>query len=233
MNSKYFSNRGIMNDFYKKYDLPKYFVDVLPKDKSSHIIDIGCGLGQTLLSLKKEGYTNIKGIDISDEAIKNCKKNGLDIKKIKSIIDFCKRNNSKYDFIIMSHILEHIEKKEIIPTLKTIKENLLEKKGKLFISVPNAQSNTGCYWAYEDFTHQTLFTAGSLLYVLREVGFEKIKIIDKDNTTGKPLLKKVIRKIFLKIYILNKEFWNKITSSSYHKPSPKVFSFDIKVLAEK
>jgi len=222
-----------MNDFYKKYDLPKYFVDVLPKDKSSHIIDIGCGLGQTLLSLKKEGYTNIKGIDISDEAIKNCKKNGLDIKKIKSIIDFCKRNNSKYDFIIMSHILEHIEKKEIIPTLKTIKENLLEKKGKLFISVPNAQSNTGCYWAYEDFTHQTLFTAGSLLYVLREVGFEKIKIIDKDNTTGKTLLKKVIRKIFLKIYILNKEFWNKITSSSYHKPSPKVFSFDIKVLAEK
>lgn len=41
--------------------------------------------------------------------------------------------------------------------------------------MPNAQSNTDCYWAYEDFTHYTLFIAGSLLYVLREAGFTNIE----------------------------------------------------------
>ncbi len=50
--------------------------------------------------------------------------------------------------------------------------------------MPNAQSHTGCYWAYEDFTHNTLFTAGSLLYVLKMAGFAHIEIIDKDALVG-------------------------------------------------
>lgn len=63
--------------------------------------------------------------------------------------------------------------------LRYIKETLLTDKGQVFIRVPNAQSNIGCYWAYEDFTHNLLFTAGSLLFVLCSAGFENIKLIDQ------------------------------------------------------
>ena len=42
-------------------------------------------------------------------------------------------------------------------------------------NVKMMQLNTDCYWAYEDFTHYTLFIAGSLLYVLREAGFTNIE----------------------------------------------------------
>ncbi|MGC9101323.1 MAG: hypothetical protein ACP5HC_08750 [Caldisericum sp.] len=52
--------------------------------------------------------------------------------------------------------------------------------------VRNVQSNTGAYWAYEDFSHFTLFTSGSIYYVLKMAGFDEIM---------KRLVKKLIRLI--------------------------------------
>lgn len=69
---------------------------------------------------------------------------------------------------------------------------MLADNGIIFISVPNAQSHTGCYWAYEDFTHSYLFTAGSLEYVLRAAGFSNVHIVDADCTTGCSLKRKIL-----------------------------------------
>jgi len=33
-------------------------------------------------------------------------------------------------------------------------------------------------------------------------------------------------------YISDKKFWNKITCSAYHQPSPQIFSYEIKVKAQ-
>lgn len=231
MNNNYFNNRNVNKNFYNNYILPNYFKKVLPSDKNVNILDIGCGLGQTLLALKKNEYNNIYGIDINEEAIKICINNKLNVEKINSIINYANVSKRKFDLIIMSHVLEHIEKKEIIKTLNSIKKNLLAENGKFLLMVPNAQSNTGCYWAYEDFTHTTLFTAGSMIYVLKSAGFSNIKFLDPDNSEFLPIYKKVILKILLNIYKFNLNFWNKVTASSFHKPSPIIFSFELRVLA--
>lgn len=63
--------------------------------------------------------------------------------------------------------------------------------------VPNAQSNTNCYWAYEDFTHNYLFTAGSFLFVLREAGFTNIEFVDIDGMSGQKEFKVILKKYFL------------------------------------
>jgi cyclopropane fatty-acyl-phospholipid synthase-like methyltransferase len=227
----YFASRNIDDLDYKNYKLPKYLIDKIGRNKSVSILDIGCGLGQTLLSLKKEGYNNIKGIDISQEAVDSCREKGLDIEKIENIIKFCKKSEKKFDFIMMSHVLEHIAKDEIINTLISIKKYLMNKNAILYIAVPNAQSNANSYWAFEDFTHSTIFTSGSLIYVLKEAGFKNYEFLDKDCLSGLSIFKKITRKIFLEIYKINKNFWNKITSSSYHKKSPNIFSFQIKIIA--
>jgi len=109
---------------------------------------------------------------------------------------------------------------------------LLSFKGKILAIVPNAQSNTGCYKAYEGFIHTTIFTAGSLFYVLKAIGFEKITLIDPYFLEHLSYLIKMIKKVLLKTYIMNEQLWNKVTSSSYHDQSPQTFSYDIKVLAE-
>lgn len=116
--------------------------------------------------------------------------------------------------------------------LQYFKNSILNKNGQIYISVPNAQSNTGCYWAYEDFTHETLYTSGSLFYVLKMAGFNQIEFLDIDGLENTKGIKKAIKKVLLEIYKQNIKFWNKITSSSFHQPSPQCFCYEIKVLAK-
>jgi SAM-dependent methyltransferase len=229
----YFMNRNISTNYYTGLPLQSYLLQVLPSDKRTKILDIGCGFGQTLNALKKNGYTNLKGIDISIDAIEHCRKDGLDVAHINDIISFCNKSKDKYDFIIMSHVLEHIAKDKIISTLKAVNKKLLVKEGHLCIMVPNAQSNTDCYWAYEDFTHSLLFTSGSLFYVLKAAGFSKIKFLDINGLEDSNKYNKVIKYLLLILYKANKRFWNRVTSSAYHEPSPQIYSYEIKALAGK
>jgi len=227
----YFEARNVKSDFYDNYIMPLYMKKLLPKQKEVCILDFGCGFGQTLLALKKDGYNNIVGVDIEKSAIEFCKSKGLDVKDCSNLDGFIKLNQNQFDLVIISHVLEHFPKNEIIPTLKKIK-SIMKKRGVVLVMAPNAQSNTNCYWAYEDFTHTTLFTSGSLYYVLKMAGFSSIEFIDIDCIEGLSFFKKVIKKSFLRLYKINRSFWNRITSSSYHKPSPQVFSYEIKVFAK-
>lgn len=230
--SNYFNLRSVDSNYYSSYKIPKYIVEILPLDKNADVLDIGCGFGSFIREAKKLGYNSVKGIDISEEAIEYALKQNMDVQKA-SIKEFSEQSDKKFDFIIMSHVLEHIKKDEIIETLNLITKNLLNENGKFCLMVPNAQSNTDSYWAYEDFTHYTLFTAGSLLYVLKAAGFTNIRFLDPDGTENSGMLSKLIKKIFLPYYKLKKKFWNKITSSSFHEKSPAIFTFELKVLAEK
>lgn len=230
--SDYFDLRNVDSDFYLNYKIPKYIVEILPLDKNTDLLDIGCGFGTFIREVKKQGYNSVKGIDISEQAIEFALKQNFDVQKI-SIKEFAEQAEKKFDFITMSHVLEHINKEEIINTLNLIREKLLKENGKLCLMVPNAQSNTDSYWAYEDFTHTTLFTSGSLLYVLKAAGFTKIKFLDPDGTENSSSISKFLKKAFLSLYRIKKSFWNKVTSSSFHAQSPNIFTFELKVLAEK
>jgi|SRR4030095_259978 len=229
MSENYFNLRG---DSFGGFELPAHIFEILPKDKNAAILDVGCGLCKHLSKLKELGYENLLGIDVAGEAVSEGGKYGIEVIKIDDIIKFSSECKKKFDFIIMAHVIEHIEKQKIIPTLKSI-ASLLNPNGSFYSVVPNAQSNTGCYWAYEDFTHHTLFTAGSILYVLKAAGFERIRFLDISSLSGLKNIKKIMRKILLRIYVLNFTFWNRVTDSHFHNPSPKIFSFEIKVLAQK
>ena len=231
LNNNYFLYRNVSSENYRNYTPPKYLINLLT-NKNLDILDIGCGFGQLLKSLKSLGYKNLYGVDVSNEAVDCCKTNQLNVEKISDVIQWSKTSTKKFDIIIMMHILEHIEKSLIIPTLIKVREYLLKENGVLLVTVPNAQSNTGCYWAYEDFTHTTIFTAGSIYFVLKSAGFKKVEFLDPICLEGLSFYKKMRKIFFYKLYIFNRNFWNKITSSSYHKPSPQIFSYQIKVLAK-
>jgi predicted TPR repeat methyltransferase len=222
--------RNVNSEYYLNYRIPRYLRKILPQDKNANILDIGCGFGSFIRELKNLSYNAVKGIDISDQAIEFCQKQNYDVTKA-SVMKYADQTKQKFDLITMSHVLEHINKNEIIETLSAIKNKLLKDGGKFCLMVPNAQSNTGSYWAYEDFTHSTLFTSGSLLYVLKAAGFTKIEFLDPSGTENSGFLTKIIKKIFLPIYRFKKQFWNKITSSSFHENSPVIFTFELKVLA--
>jgi 2-polyprenyl-3-methyl-5-hydroxy-6-metoxy-1,4-benzoquinol methylase len=231
--TSYFSFRNVSESSYIEFRLPRhltpYFTD---NDKELAILDIGCGLGQLLTALKEKGFKILKGIDINDESIELCKKNNLDVERINDIREFAKESQKKYDRIVMSHVLEHIEKDAIIDTLTHIKKYLLKEGGIFLLMVPNAQSYTGAYWRYEDFTHNIMFTAGSCIYVLKSAGFDSIEFIDPDGTKHMSFLKRRIVRLLLGYHKLKEDVWNKILQTSFHKPSPRIYTFELKVAAK-
>lgn len=227
----YYANRDIEPSKYVHYRLPAYLKQVIGNRKDLHILDIGCGLGRMIKTLSDQGYNNVSGIDVSADAVNACKQMGLDVHLITSIESFASTHQKKYDLITMSHVLEHLDKAEMVKTLSCIREQLLAAGGSLIVMVPNAQSNTGAYWAYEDFTHTTLFTAGSLHYVLRAAGYTEVNFLDPKGTAGFNPLVRFGFSVLLAIYKMNKHFWNLVTLSSFHKPSPQIYTFEIKAQA--
>lgn len=226
----YFKNRGIDTAYYQSFQLPAYLQAELPKSKDARILDIGCGFGQMLTRIKEKGYAQLKGIDIGHESVDFCQSIGLDVELVESVDSFASQNKSQFDLILMSHVLEHIPKEQTIDTLKAIR-SMLAPGGAFIVMVPNAQSNTGVYWMYEDFTHHLLFTAGSLKYVLMSAGFETIEFLDPKCLAGLSAFQQAKRKFLLRLYEIRLNFWNRVTASSFHKPSPRIYSFELKAKA--
>ena len=125
--SEYFNNRQVDANYYSEYSIPRYLNSNLPPNKGTKFLDIGCGFGQFLFALKQKGYTNLTGIDINNESINECVNKNLNAIQISDIREFAKNSTEKYDFIVMSHVLEHIDKDIIIDTLTHIKNTCLLK----------------------------------------------------------------------------------------------------------
>ena len=224
----YFEYRRENLHLYDNYQLPGWIRNSI-NDKNYRILDYGCGYGQNLNAINQTNNFAY-GVDIEETAINYCKNKNYDVRKL-DIENLENPFSFKFDIILLSHVLEHFPKDDIINILKIIKSKFLKKEGSLLIAVPNAQSNTGCYWAYEDWTHKTLFTSGSIYYVLKSAGFNNIEYLDKDGLLDGFRKRTIVRKYLLKLYRFNKYFWNKVTGSQYDHKFPQIFTFDIKVIA--
>lgn len=225
----YFAWRNVNAETYDAYAVPAYLEELLT-DLNAHILDFGCGFGQMISALKQDGYSRLEGADINVSAIEYLRERQFTVHDLTQELDFYDRQAGIYDYVIMSHVLEHFPKDQIIDQLILIRK-LIKVGGALIVMVPNAQSNTGCYWAYEDFTHHVLFTTGSLYYVLKAAGFSSVEFVDPDCMAESPPIKRAVRRFFLRLYRGNIAFWNLITCSAFHAPSPKIFSYEIKALA--
>ena len=92
------------------------YYHLLPKDKKSRILDIGCGQGHFLFYLLSEGFGNVAGIDNSPEQVAFCKKHVTQNVFCSDYESWL--NGKQYDVIVMNELLEHILKPKIIPSLK-------------------------------------------------------------------------------------------------------------------
>jgi 2-polyprenyl-3-methyl-5-hydroxy-6-metoxy-1,4-benzoquinol methylase len=161
----------------------KEFLDFLPTNKSSAVLDIGCGMGHFLRFLKNQGFSNIQGVDHSEEQVNCCKSSSLPVVFITDTYKFLETRIDTYDLIVMNDVLEHFQKNEVIRILLCCK-SALRKDGNLVLRVPNMSSIYGLHGRYIDFTHEVGFTESSLKQVLLAVGFENISITDNKAPFG-------------------------------------------------
>ena len=199
-------------------------------DPGDRVLEVGCGLGTVLKVLRDKGYDALVGVDVDQGAVTHCLEAGLDARLISSIQEFIDTTEERFDLVLMLHVLEHMEKNEIVPALIAIRSSM-SKEGRIVVSVPNAQSPTGSYWAYEDFTHSTIFTSGSLYHVLSAAGFTQIKLVDPVGLAGLGPIKSILRRMLVTLYGWTRTQINRVTGSSWHDPSPRVYSFEVKAVA--
>ena len=152
--------------------IDKYF----PNNKTTRIADLGCGAGELLLALSQRGFSNILGVDISEEQVNLARMTGVENIVCQNLHDYLSEAEP-HDFISMLDILEHFDKQEVVDILSAV-HNALVDNGKILIRVPNAAGFLSQDICFGDFTHQTVFTQESLMQVLRSIN---LKVLQCDN----------------------------------------------------
>lgn len=146
------------------------------------ILDIGCGTGEFLNTMKSAGWTTL-GLEPSPQAAKMANTNyGLDVKSPESLFDL---DAGSFDAVTMWHVLEHVH--ELHDYLAKLKE-IIAESGKLIIAVPNYTSNDAKHyndkWAgYDVPRHLYHFSPTSMRALLAQhrIQVDKIKPMPFDG----------------------------------------------------
>lgn len=165
----------------------KYFSSIIsrfiPSDKSSNILEIGCGYGALIFYLKKSGYSNLLGIDTSVEQVDAARRLGIDSVQQSELMSFISDAKPRsYDCIVALDVFEHFTRNELLDIFVKLKK-ILTDTGKIVMHVPNATSPFFGRIRYGDLTHEIAFTPASITQLLIACGFNGIKCYE-DGPTG-------------------------------------------------
>ena len=146
--------------------------------KGSEILDFGCGCGDLLRILQKEGY-KAAGIDYSIKNILFAQKK-YKLKRMYKTIEASNFLPEQFDAIVLRACLEHLIHPQKYLKKLTV---LLKPKGYLFITVPNMNSQDfkklGFNWGMIcPPKHVNFFNKYSLALFLNKMGYKIIKITD-------------------------------------------------------
>lgn len=154
--------------------LRQHFKKFINIDKSSKIVDLGCGSGALVWWLSQEGFKNARGIDGSIEQVNLAQHLGIKSVLLGNVFDFLLVEKG-FDLIFARDLIEHFDKQSVYDFLVQCNEALLPGGG-LVLQIPNADSPYFGRIRYGDFTHEQAFTKSSITQLLRVAGYEDIKI---------------------------------------------------------
>lgn len=177
-------------------------------ERRQKILDMGCGAGTLDFYLATKG-NEVTGIDISEKAIESCRKTAvnLNINNTKFMrLNFPKETiNGKFDFIIFSEVIEHLEDDK--QALRGIYK-LLNPGGTLLLTTPSINAPLHRLGLTKDFDkevgHLRRYVFNNLLDMIKNSGF---KIIETRKTEGiirnflfiNPIAGKLVR--FIKFFV--------------------------------
>jgi SAM-dependent methyltransferase len=149
----------------------------IPRDKAINILDLGCGDGKYIYFLKKEGYKNIVGLDLSEEQVEVAHSLGLEEVQRGSLDQYLDECKTKYDVVLMIDILEHLTRDQLFYSLDQV-YSMLKPEGVLIAHVPNGEGIFGSRIFYGDLTHEWAFTPSSVKQLTKTIGFSSVECFE-------------------------------------------------------
>lgn len=142
------------------YDSRNEFIYLVIRKYSSifqpKIIDIGCGCGILIEYLRNKGFNFVSGIDIEAVFVEEAKKRGNNVEL--GDIEKGLNLNDKYNVVILSDVLEHIEDdKKVITNIL----NIMDKDAICILFAPSFN----ILWSWHDVVngHKRRYTLKKLL----------------------------------------------------------------------
>lgn len=145
----------------------------LPVAQRGRLLDIGCGVGEFLETMRSYGW-DVEGIDLDPEVVEACKTRGLAVKE--GTLEAQRYPEGLFDAISMRHVLEHVP--EPIRFLREC-HRILRPGGVLVLLTPNADSFGhrifGRHWLGLDVSrHLTVFSPSAVESAMRRAGFNVV-----------------------------------------------------------
>lgn len=152
------------------------------------ILELGCGPGNMLEFLKRCGYREVGGIDVSAEQVDLARTRGLNA-DVADVFELLERRSSRYAALLAIDFVEHFSREELMRLLPLL-HDALEDGGRLILQTPNGAGLMPRSIIYGDLTHMTILTPESLGQLLRLHGFDHIEV----HETG-PVPKNLVGRI--------------------------------------
>ncbi len=155
-----------------------------PSDRPLRVLDVGAGFGHTLAAVAERFPSATReALEISDVCIAHLRSCGVDVhtRTVETWADdrSTEGDETRYDLIILSHVLEHVRDPRRVLTLLGSR---LRSGGLLYIEVPHVPLETlerypDHPWAPRfDEPHLTFFSRSSLGYLVRVTGFDPVTL---------------------------------------------------------
>ncbi len=146
----------------------------LPQDKQVRILDLGCGYGAMLHTLRAAGYTRLTGVDGAPEQVAQARRLGFeDVHEhdLRAYLDGVAE--SSFDAVVAFDVLEHFSRGDLFALVDEI-HRVLAPGGRLILHLPNAEGIFCGSILYGDMTHEMAFTRSSLRQLAGACGFRVI-----------------------------------------------------------
>ncbi|WP_296584866.1 bifunctional 2-polyprenyl-6-hydroxyphenol methylase/3-demethylubiquinol 3-O-methyltransferase UbiG [Xanthobacter sp.] len=145
----------------------------LPADRSSAILDLGCGAGGLIHTLKSLGYTAVRGADFSAEMVAEAHAAGVTEVVEADLFSYAASvEDDSLDVVFLMDVLEHLDRPTLFHACDEVLR-ILKPGGRLIVHVPNAGGIFGALIRYGDLTHERAFTEGSLRQLFSVAGFAR------------------------------------------------------------
>ena len=162
--------RGSTEDIKKRQTIfLKYFKDC------QKVLDIGCGRGE-FLSLLKENDVGAKGIDLDEDMVLFCRKNGLDVEQVEALSFLTTLEDKSLDGVFSGQVVEHLQPTNLIQLVKLCYDKM--KYGTYFIA---ETINPLCLSVfaksfYMDMTHVKPVHPSTIKFLMESAGFREIEL---------------------------------------------------------
>ncbi len=139
-----------------------------------NVLDIGCGRGEFMSLLKENGIT-IKGIDINEDMILFCKKNGLNVVENDALDYLDSLKDKSLDGIFSGQLVEHLRPNELINLLKLCYDKMIYESYLVVETINPTCLGTFSTNFYMDLSHIKPVHPETLKFLLESIGFRDIQ----------------------------------------------------------